>query len=131
MFTSIFNRLFQTESQIQEVDQNVPMLVCLASDSSSDIGDQALSFTDSFLVGNDASCDVRLDDERITAKPAQVYRLGDLWWVRDLGSDDGIYLDEELIDAAPINGSSTLRFGEDGPMVWLQTGSEAGWARQG
>lgn len=117
MFTSIFNHLFKTESHAPDIERSEPMLVDLAGD----VGDQALSFTDSFLVGSDESCDVRLGDERIETGPAQVYRLGDLWWVRDLGSDDGIYLDEELIEAAPVSGNSALRFGLDGPMVWLRT----------
>ena len=78
-----------------------------------------LSFWDSFLLGRGESCDVRLDDIGISDRHAEVYRVDDLWWVRDLGSEDGTYLDEELIDAAPIRGAASLQLGEDGTKILL------------
>ncbi len=77
------------------------------------------SFSDPVLVGRDGSCDLQLDDDRIDPCHAEIYRVGDTWWVRDLGSTDGTYLDEEYIDVAPLMGPSTLQLGADGPTLWL------------
>ncbi len=75
--------------------------------------------TESVLIGRDLSCDLWLADERIQPAHAEIYRVGDLWWVRDLGSIDGTYLDEECVEVAPVVGASTLQLGAEGPVVWL------------
>lgn len=77
------------------------------------------AFAGPVLVGRDGSCDLRLDDDRIAPRHAEIYRVGDMWWVRDLDSADGTYLDEEYIDVAPVVGPSTLQLGTDGPTIWL------------
>ena len=80
-------------------------------------GEKTLTFSDSVLVGRGESCDLRLDDEGIHHQHAEIYRVGHLWWVRDLGSDDGTYLDEELIDAAPLSRASVVKLGSSGPSL--------------
>ncbi len=77
------------------------------------------------LIGRDRSCDLRLEDLAVAHQHAEVYRVGELWWVRDLGTDDGTYLDEECIEVAPVVGLSSLRLGADGPKIWLQPEASA------
>ncbi|MEM7354604.1 MAG: FHA domain-containing protein [Acidobacteriota bacterium] len=72
------------------------------------------------LIGRDPSCDLCIDDPRVQPLHAEVYRVFDLWWVRDLGSEDGTFLDEECIDVAPLIGPAVLQLGLDGPAVWLE-----------
>ena len=50
---------------------------------------------------------------------AEIYPEGDSWWVRDLGSADGTFLDDESIDVAPVSGPATLQLGGDGPTIQL------------
>lgn len=76
--------------------------------------------TEPVLLGSDASCDCSFEDPRVSKWHAEIYRVGDLWWVRDLGADEGTYLDGELIDAAPVSGESILELGSDGPALLLK-----------
>ena len=89
-------------------------------------GTRTLQSSDSVRIGRDLSCDLRLDGLTVEDRHAEIYRVGDLWWVRDLGSSDGIYLDDEFIEAAPLVGLSALRLGEGGPKLWLQPGEADG-----
>lgn len=81
---------------------------------------RTLKSSDPVLIGRDSSCDLRLEDLAVDHHHAEVYRVGELWWVRDLGSSDGTYLNEECIEVAPVVGLSALRLGNDGPRIWLQ-----------
>lgn len=83
-------------------------------------GTRTLKSAESLLIGRDHSCDLRLENLAVEGHHAEVYRVGELWWVRDLGSSDGTYLDEECIEVAPVVGLSTLRLGAGGPRIWLQ-----------
>ncbi len=80
---------------------------------------RTLKSTDPVLIGRDHTCDLRLDDLAVASQHAEIYRAGELWWVRDLGTDDGTYLDEECIEVAPVTGLSSLRLSADGPKIWL------------
>ena len=80
---------------------------------------RTLRSSDTVLLGSDHACDLPFDDPAIDDSHAEIYRVGELWWVRDLGSADGTYLDEECIDVAPVAGPAALQLGATGPTVWL------------
>ena len=82
-------------------------------------GFRSLRSSETVRLGNDRSCDLPFDDPRVEPAHAEIYRVGELWWVRDLDSADGTYLDEEFIDVAPVTGPAALQLGVDGPTVWL------------
>ncbi len=79
-----------------------------------------INFEDSAFIGRDPDCDLRFDTASISHLHAELYRVGDLWWVRDLGSTEGTLLDDEYVDAAPVIGPCALQLGPGGPMLWLQ-----------
>lgn len=81
---------------------------------------RSLDSSDPVLIGRGPACDLRLEDLAVECQHAEVYRVGELWWVRDLGTNDGTYLDEECIEVAPIVGRSSLRLGIDGPRIWIE-----------
>ncbi len=89
-------------------------------------GSRTASVSRPVVLGRDASCDLRIDDWRVGPRHAEIYRVGELWWVRDLGSVDGTYLDEECIDVAPIAGPATLQLGAGGPTIRLEPGIAGG-----
>ncbi len=84
-------------------------------------GSRSLRSSEPIVVGSDSSCDVQFDDGRIEGRHAKIYPAGELWWVRDLGSHDGTFLDQECINVAPVMGRRTLKLGVDGPTIWLET----------
>ena len=79
-----------------------------------------LQVTDSLLIGRDTSCDLRFDDHRISRRHAEIYRVGSLWWVRDVDSANGTFLEDECIDAVPVVGVATLKLGVGGPTLRLE-----------
>ncbi len=89
---------------------------------------RTFSFEDTVLVGRDVECDLSLDAAHISRHHVELHRVGGLWWVYDLGSDEGTYLDDERIDAAPVHGTCTLQLGTDGPVIWLVSSSASGFA---
>ena len=72
------------------------------------------------VVGSDASCDYTVEGRGVSKQHAEVYRVGDLWWVRDLGTDDGTYLDGDLIEAAPVPREAVLELGTGGIALLLE-----------
>jgi hypothetical protein len=48
---------------------------------------------DECLIGTSAECSLRLDDERVSRRHAQLRREGGQWWVRDLDSKNGVRQD--------------------------------------
>lgn len=75
--------------------------------------------SDPLLIGSDGTCDLRPACHRIDRQHVELYPEGDSWWVRDLGSAGGTYLDDECVDVARLSGPATLRLGDDGPRIQL------------
>ena len=73
--------------------------------------------SDPLVIGSDGSCDLRPASPGIDRLHVEIFPEGDSWWVRDLGSAGGTYLDDESIEIAPVRGPATLRLGGDGPTI--------------
>lgn len=76
------------------------------------------------VIGRDPSCDLHIDDPRVEGFHAELYPVGDLWWIRDLGSADGTYLNGDIVDAAPMEAPFEIRLGAEGPTLLLDPETE-------
>jgi membrane-bound lytic murein transglycosylase D len=83
----------------------------------------ALEFTATIRVGRDAACAIRIDDEGVSRTHAEIFRVGNHWFARDLGSSNGTFLDGERIAESLLPSRCTLSLGVDGPR--LELGYEA------
>jgi pSer/pThr/pTyr-binding forkhead associated (FHA) protein len=64
------------------------------------------------LVGRDPSCDLHIDDQMISARHALLSYHHEQWWVEDINSRNGTYLNDILVDEPMvITTSDVLRFG--------------------
>lgn len=54
------------------------------------------------LVGRDTSCDLILEDKTVSAEHARLSFHDGHWWVEDLDSRNGTYLNEELLTTAVV-----------------------------
>jgi serine phosphatase RsbU (regulator of sigma subunit) len=65
------------------------------------------------LIGRDAGSDLRLDANTISRRHAEMFLdpFG-RWWIRDLGSRNGIYLGERRIDERALQHGDELQVGE-------------------
>lgn len=50
------------------------------------------------LVGRDPNCKIHILDETISAQHARLYLIDQNWWVQDLNSTNGTFLNDERIE---------------------------------
>lgn len=83
-------------------------------------GRQTLTFNGSFLIGRTSDCDVAIKDEFVSRAHARVLYENGQWWVRDLQSANGIFVNEQRVEMAPVRDGLTFRLGIRGPFVHLE-----------
>jgi len=84
-------------------------------------------FSGAFCIGRDEGCEVQAAQAGIVSRRhAEVFFNDEAWWVRDLGSTNGTYLDDKRIKLAPLHGQHVLRLGQAGPKFQLIVEQGAG-----
>ena len=64
-------------------------------------------------IGRDPSCDIRPEDSYLSQFHAKLYANDGVWYVEDLGSTNGTYLNQNrLTGPVEIHAGDTLRVGE-------------------
>lgn len=81
------------------------------------LGEQKLEFRRTFLIGRVGECDVCITNEYVSRNHAEVAFDGGKWWIRDLGSRNGLFVDGQRIERAPLEGAIAVRLGIEGPAV--------------
>ena len=84
--------------------------------------DTSLTLAERTLVGRAESCHLRLDDRRVSGQHALIYYSDGAWWLRDLGSRNGTYVDGQVVeptDPRPLKLGSRLRFHASASRTWL------------
>ena len=81
--------------------------------------DREKRFTEAFLIGRLSDCELQISDSCVSRAHAQVYLDGDRWWVRDLDSANGTFLDGTRIQDAPLPAEARLELGPGGPLLSL------------
>ena len=79
--------------------------------------EQKVQFKQSFVIGRIETCEVCIRDEYVSRRHAELAYDGDQWWIRDLDSKNGIFVDGQRVERAPIHGALTVRLGIEGPIV--------------
>jgi hypothetical protein len=63
-------------------------------------------------VGRDPDCDLVIDHASVSRQHAELYRVGDRWHLRDLGSKNGSFVDGIAISDHPLPEHCWLRLGD-------------------
>ena len=76
------------------------------------------------IVGRDETCDITLNDAVISAKHARLIHRNMHWWIEDLNSTNGSFLNDERVEspAILINGDE-IRVGRNILVVEIETAS--------
>lgn len=77
-------------------------------------GERSYRFTNAeVLIGRDPACELRLDDKTISAQHAELSYHHGQWWVKDLGSRNGTFLNgDPASEALVITAGDQLRCGQ-------------------
>ncbi len=71
-------------------------------------------FQTSFRIGRSDECEVSIKDQYISRIHASVWCDAGQWWIQDLNSSNGIFLDGQKAAKVAINDGTRLRFGIHG-----------------
>lgn len=82
-------------------------------------------FTDTFTIGRDMRCNVRLAAPVVSSMHARVSRLGEGWQIQDLYSRNGLYVDGQTVQQVEVEGQVQVQFGHGGPFVVLRVDTSA------
>lgn len=80
----------------------------------------AWTFDRPFTVGRDEGCDVVLDSARASRRHLQIAPEGGHWWMQDLGSSNGTFVDGERVERVAISEDTTVQVGQGGVFLRLR-----------
>jgi len=75
-------------------------------------GERFLLDTDRALAGRSEHADIFLDDVTVSRKHAEFVREGERFFVRDVGSLNGTYVNRQRIEAAMLNPGDEVQIGK-------------------
>jgi diguanylate cyclase (GGDEF)-like protein len=67
--------------------------------------------SDEIVLGRGSDCDIQIDRDSVSRKHARIFRVGDQWFVEDLGSTNGSYINDVPIQKAPLRDSDFVKIG--------------------
>jgi membrane-bound lytic murein transglycosylase D len=77
-------------------------------------------FTKTFRIGRGDDCEVCFKNEYVSRVHAEVFFENGQWWVRDLHSSNGTFVNGQRLELIPVGESTILRLGIEGPFVALK-----------
>lgn len=75
------------------------------------------AFTSDFRIGRGEDCAIRLDAVQVSRNHAEVVWSRGHWWLRDLDSRNGTYLDGTRVAKAVLEGICRVQLGTEGPRM--------------
>jgi len=77
------------------------------------------SFSEPFRIGRSEECEVRITDGVVSRHHAEVLLVGGKWWLCDLSSGNGTYVDGQRVERVPLGKETRVGLGMDGPLLCL------------
>lgn len=83
-------------------------------------GDQLRqSFNHSFTIGRHSDCALCIQNSVVSRRHAEVLWASGQWWIQDLKSANGVFIDGERIERAALFGSGSIQLGAGGPTLFF------------
>ena len=67
--------------------------------------------TDEIVLGRGSDCDIQIDRDSVSRRHARIFRVSDQWFVEDLGSTNGSYINDVPIQRSPLRDSDFVKIG--------------------
>jgi membrane-bound lytic murein transglycosylase D len=78
------------------------------------------SFADTFHVGRDEDCDIQImGDPSVSRRHIEVNFHDDCWWLQDVGSTNGTFIDSQRINVVPLTTATKVQLGTGATLVTL------------
>lgn len=74
-------------------------------------GPRQMSFRKGFRIGRSEPCELCLHDEHVSRAHAEVRLENGQWWLLDLHSSNGLYVNNQRVERVPIQNNLAVRFG--------------------
>lgn len=74
-------------------------------------------FTDWFRIGRHSSCQLQIKNKEVSRYHADVFIEDGDWWIQDLQSGNGVFIDGRKIDKFPLSDTARIRLGISGPSL--------------
>jgi membrane-bound lytic murein transglycosylase D len=78
-------------------------------------------FSDRFTIGRHADCGLQLDDTVVSRRHAEVFFAEDRWWIKDLQSANGVFVNGRRIEQADLFGDGRIQLGAAGPQLFYHS----------
>ncbi len=63
------------------------------------------------VVGRGSDCDIQIDRDSVSRRHARIYRVDDQWYVEDLGSTNGSYINDVPVQRSPLRDADFVKIG--------------------
>ena len=87
---------------------------------------RSFCFSKPFRIGRVEECDICINNDYVSRVHAEVVFENGAWWVRDLNSSNGIFVDGQRVERAPVGEATVIRLGIYGTEVSARGRSPAG-----
>ncbi|MFQ5484552.1 MAG: FHA domain-containing protein, partial [Desulfobacterales bacterium] len=76
-------------------------------------------FSEPFRIGRDNSCHLQISDHMVSRFHAEILFIGGRWWIQDLQSANGTFVNGSKIDKVALDDQSHIELSNDGPVFTL------------
>lgn len=90
-----------------------------------DAAPQEFSFTKPVQIGRGVECELQINSGLVSRHHAELVYEEGTWWIRDLGSTNGMYVEGEKVQQVRLAGPVAVKLGHQGPTLHV-TLTEAG-----
>ena len=87
-------------------------------------------FENWFRIGRHTHCQIQLISPEVSRHHADVFIDGGAWWIQDLESANGVFVEGRKIDKFQISGTTRVRLGRAGPVLTLAFETAQRWMRR-
>jgi peptidoglycan lytic transglycosylase D len=80
-------------------------------------GQRQQRFLYEFKIGRGQDCDLQFADTQVSTNHARVSWNDNQWWIEDLGSKNGTYVDGKRVEHAPLTSRTEVSLTAQGPVL--------------